>query len=343
MPPVEPDPDKIQRWEPVPKPSSRPPKPNSDLARYEQARTEWKDSSPAYRHVNPRPETWIPHRIVETNYRIPTAEEKDQVRQEYLEIVEEIKDQIPPEYYWDAQERYSKPPEPDREGPDGTGMVDGYDPGMMTHPRFREKDHTRYHALPREKMLPKMEKHYKTQEVHQVKENLDVLEDDGVDYAERMSAKKKRQRELDMEEERRVREEVFRGTHWVDWETGKNGWIPDPADQEGDHAIHPSPTSKPQVSSEECLKTPPIQAPSGPGGIGKESDKGNESNVIRGLIAFAIGGTVISALYGVWKLAAGMREKQREITRKNNQYVIVRETGVKKQKRKSYLREWHKE
>ena len=343
MPPVEPDPDKIQHWEPVPKPSSRPPKPNPDLARYEQARRDWKDSSPAYRHVNPRPETWIPHKIVETNYRIPTAEEKDQVRQEYLEIVEDIKDQIPPEYYWDAQERYSKAPDPDRAGPDGTGMVDGYEPGMMTHPRFREKDHTMYHALPREKMLPKMEKLYKTQEVHQVKENLDVLEDDGVDYAERMLAKKGKQREMDMEEERRVREEVFRGTHWIDWETGKDGWIPDPADQEEDHGILPSPTSKPQVSSENYLKTPPIPAPSGPCGLGKEADKGNESNVIPGLIAFAIGGTLISALYGVWKLAVGIREKQRGITTTNNQYVIVRETGVKSQKRKSYLREWHKE
>src|SRR5271154_6880754 len=126
MPPVEPDPDKIQHWKPVPKPSSRPPKPNPDLARYEQAQKEWKDSSPAYRQVNPRPETWIPHKIGGTNYKIPTAEEKNQVRQEYLEIVEDIKDQIPPEYYWDAQEKYSKLPEPDREGPDASRMVDGY-------------------------------------------------------------------------------------------------------------------------------------------------------------------------------------------------------------------------
>src|SRR5271170_5659207 len=294
MPPVKPEPDKIQPWEAVPKPSTRPPKPNPDLARYEQAQREWQDSPPAYRHVNPRPETWIPHKIVETHYRIPTAEEKDQVRQEYLEIVEEIKDQIPPEYYWDAQERYSRPPEPDREGPDRTGMVDGYGPGMTAHPRFREKDHTKYHALPREKMFPKMEELYKTQEVHQVKENLDVPEDDGVDYAERIWAKKRKQKEMDLEEERRLREEVFKGTHWIDWETGKEGWITDP-DKEDEHAILPSPTSKPQGSIDNHVNGPPVPVPSGRGGVRKKPDKGIESEAIPGIIAFAIGGTVISA------------------------------------------------
>jgi len=341
MPPVVPEPDKIQPWEPVPKPSTRPPKPNPDLARYEQAQREWKDSSPAYRHVNPRPETWIPHKIVETNYRIPTAEEKNQVQQEYLEIVEEIKDQIPPEYYWDAQERYSKPPEPDREGLDASGMVDGYEPGMVAHPRFREKDHTRYHALPREKMFPKMEELYKTREVHQVKETLDVLEDDGVNYAERRREKTRKQRETDIEEERRLREDVFKGTHWIDWATGKEGWIPDPSDEEEEHAMLPSPTSKPQVSNDNHLKSPPVPAPSGGGGIGQKPDKGIESNLIPGLMAFVVGGTVISALYGVWKLVIGIKEKQSGVTRKKSEYFIEKETGVKKQKRKLSVRSWH--
>jgi len=54
-----------------------------------------------------------------------------------------------------------------------------------------EKDHSKYHALPR-KMFPEEEKLYKLQEMQHVKESLDILEDIGVDYEERVWIAKQR-------------------------------------------------------------------------------------------------------------------------------------------------------
>lgn len=341
MPPVFPEPVQIKPWKPVAKPSSRPIEPNPNLARYEQARREWKDSSPAYRHVNPKPETWIPRKIVETNYKIPTAEEKDKRRQEYLEIVEEIKDQIPPEYYWDAQEKYSRHPDPVSEGPDQTGRVDGYDPTMLTHPRFREKDHSRYHALPREKMFPEMEKFYKMREVHQVKESLDVPEDDGVDYGERMKEKVRKEREREVAEDKRVREEIFKGSHWIDWDTGKEGWIPDPSDQDDEQAILPSPTSK--LHGQSNIGSVGLLAPSPSGRGDSENKPGTGFDIAPGIIGFAIGGSVVTILYGVWKLVVGHQRKSDGRSENEGEALMKEEIGEAIRKRKPLSREWRQE
>jgi len=342
MPPVVPEPDKIKPWEPVAKPSTRPKEPNRTLARYEQAQEEWKDSSPAYRHVNPRPETWIPGKILETNYKIPTSQETDKRRQEYLTIVEDIKDQIPPDYYWEAQERYSKPPEPDRRGPDQTGRVDGYDPTMLNHPWFREKDHTRYNALPREKMDPEMEKLYKMREVYQVKESLDVPEDNGVDYGERMLEKVRKEQEREISEDRRVREEVFTGTHWIDWETGKDGWIPDPSDsQEDGSEVLPSPTSNPHGDGKMLSHDPPAPDPSAPGDLG--NTVGDRFNAIPGLISLAIGGSVAAILYAGWRLVKGINGKSDGLSNKEDESFIREEVGGAIWKRTPACREWREE
>jgi hypothetical protein len=88
----------------------------------------------------------------------------------------------------------------DNEGPDKTGEVGGYKP-TFCHPRFGEKDHSKYHSLPREKMLPEDEMLDKLQEKHQVKESFDVLEDDGLDYEERMWKTKRRAQQKQLEDE----------------------------------------------------------------------------------------------------------------------------------------------
>jgi hypothetical protein len=111
MPPIIRVPENVKPWKPiiVHVPAPPPSQLNPDLNRYYEAKKRWKDSTPLYRHKNPRPETWIPKSIIDTNYKIPTAEEILQDRQEYLAIVEEIKDRIPPEYYEHWHDYFSRP------------------------------------------------------------------------------------------------------------------------------------------------------------------------------------------------------------------------------------------
>jgi hypothetical protein len=353
MPPIEPAPDKVKPWTPIhlPAPSSRP---DPALARFEQAQEEWRDSDPAYRHRNPRPETWIPHRILETDYRMPIAEEREEKNKEYLEIVEEIKDQIPEDYYWEAQEKYAKPVTPDRQGPDETGKVDGYHPTMFSDPRFLEKDHSKYHALPREKMLPDMEKLYKMQEVVQVKESLDVPEDDGVDYIERRVKAERHRREQELAEESRIREVVFKGTHWIDWETGAQGWISAPPSsdevslEDKQESTSPSPVTKPPNGGDVDMQgVQPSPIPLN----GRLSQKHSDA-----LIAFAVGGSVVTFAFGLWKLFTSIRKGQKDKVRRHDEEysgeveddddVELEENQVQeKQRGKRQLKErhWNKE
>jgi len=62
----------IRAWKPITIHVPAPPRIeiNPNLERYEEAKAEWKDSTPAYRHQNPRPETWIPKIMVDANYRL---------------------------------------------------------------------------------------------------------------------------------------------------------------------------------------------------------------------------------------------------------------------------------
>jgi hypothetical protein len=313
MPPILSLPENIKPWSPILKNVPAPPisQPNADLKKYREAKEEWKDSTPLYRHINPRPETWIPHRILETNYNIPSAEEKQKKRLEYLDIVEEIKDQIPPEYYEYWHDFYSRPVNFDNEGPDKTGGIGGYKPTMFSHPRFGEKDHSKYHALPRE-MFPEDEILYKLQETHQVKESLDVLEDDGLDYEERMWKAKRRAQEKQVEDEKTMREEVMRGTHWIDWDSDKEETIDLKGDaQQNDlpwspeasnRLVKENPVSKiiPVSNIEQAaLSSEPLNT-----GIPQASGHTNSGLAMKAA-GFAVGVSICGAVYGIWKLLSG--------------------------------------
>jgi hypothetical protein len=286
--------------------------PNVDLKKYREAKEEWKDSTPLYRHINPRPETWIPHKILETNYNIPTAEEKQKKRLEYLDIVEEIKDQIPPEYYEHWHDFYSRPVNFDNEGPDKTGRIGGYKPTMFSHPMFGEKDHSKYHALPREKMFPEDEMLYNLQETHQVKESLDVLEDDGLDYEERMWKAKRRAQQKQLEDEKTMREEAMRGTQWIDWDNEKEETI----DLKGDVKRNEPPWS-PETPNRLAKGNPvsditPVQniklaaQSSEPlnAGTPKVSEQTNSGLAVK-VAGLAVGVSMCSAVYRIWKLLSG--------------------------------------
>jgi hypothetical protein len=314
MPPISPLPQNTKPWSPINKNVAAPPtsEANPDLKKYYEAKQEWKDSTPLYRHINPRPETWIPRKIVDTDYRIPTAAEKEKKRLEYLDIVEEIKDQIPPEYYKYWHDFYSRPVNFENEGPDRTGAVDGYKPTMFSHPRFFEKDHSKYHALPREKMFPEDESLYKLQETHKVKESLDVLEDDGMDYEERMWKAKREAQQKQIENEKTLREEVMRGTHWIDWDSD-NEEMSHPKDW----SRHDRPRWNPERASRSMVADPigpdfsehlshnvepMLDAPQSPVQDIIKGGKKTGMALASKALGFVSGMALCGAVYGIWKL-----------------------------------------
>jgi hypothetical protein len=315
MPPFILPPPNIRPWKPIIAHVPAPPtaKTNPDLKRYEAAKAEWRGSTPAYRHRNPRPETWIPKTIVDTNYKLPTASEKENRRLEYQEILEEIKERIPPEYYEHFRQKYARPVNFDTEGPDPTGAINGYRPGMFHHPQFMEKDHSKYHALPR-KMFPEEEKLYKLQETQHVKESLDILEDNGLDYEERVWLAKQRAAQKKLEDEKFMREEVFRTTHWIDWnsdrdeisEAGENRAA---SDKPNSLEIKPSTPKQstpgvPQhrkadvqeVDNGEKLETVPD------GAVSSTFTPGLGPILFNSALGVATGATLIGIIYGIWRL-----------------------------------------
>jgi hypothetical protein len=350
MPPILSLPENVKPWNPiiknVPVPSIS--QPNADLKKYREAKEEWKDSTPLYRHINPRPETWIPHRILETNYNIPSAEEKQKNRLEYLDIVEEIKDQIPPEYYEYWHDFYSRPVNFDNEGPDKTGRIGGYKPTMFSHPRFGEKDHSKYHALPRE-MFPEDEKLYKLQETHQVKESLDVLEDDGLDYEERMWKAKRRAQEKQVEDEKTMREEVMRGTHWIDWDSDQEEtvdlkgdanrneppWSPEPSNR--------SPKGKPasEITPIPNIELAALSSEPSNTDIPKVSEHTNSGLAVK-VAGFAVGASVCGALYGIWKLLSGALRRRKPGPGAARRVKRTEDMSVARQSRTKYsARAWN--
>jgi hypothetical protein len=319
MPPLILPPPNIRPWKPIIAHVPAPPKAeaNPDLKRYKEAKAEWKDSTPEYRHKNPRPETWIPKTIVDTDYKLPTVYEREHRRLEYQTILEEIKERIPPEYYEHFRQKYAKPHNFEAEGPDLTGAIDGYKPGMFQHPRFMEKDHSKYHALPR-KMFPEEEKLYKLQETDHVKDSLDILEDNGMDYEERMWLSKHKTAEKKVEDENVMREEVFRTTHWIDWNSDK-----DEMSEMGDEQLDsdgPSPAEIRPVSRElippdniEGQTQSPLEAVNHgksiatvPGTtITPITKTGLGPALVNSTMGLAFGASLIGAVYGLWKLFKG--------------------------------------
>jgi hypothetical protein len=344
MPPVLYDPEKLKAWRPIYPAVPAPPPPDAipaDMRRYHDAQAKWKDSTPLYRHINPRPETWIPRVIVDTDYNIPTAQEKNERRIEYLSILEDIKDEIPPEYYEKWYNYYSRPVQMD-DGPDRTGGVEGYFPNMLTHPRFMEKDHSKYHALPRERMFPEAELLYKMQETHHVKANLDILDDDGMDYEERMREKRRTEWEMNQEDERIMREEVMRGTHWIDWDSDAEAMI-DPFGTDSEPALKSvvwSPTvdnhADESAQSVVALADPLPEARGPAADIEPESSPPQrktgvspvEGNLGPIALAVGLGAALASGGYALWKVLVNF--KHRAQSKKGNKHL----------NRKRFAREW---
>lgn len=311
-----------------------PPKaePNPDLKRYKEAKVKWKDSTPAYRHKNPRPETWIPRKIVDTNYHLPTAIEKENKRLAYQDALESIKDRIPPEYYNYYREKYAKPVNFDNEGPDRTGYVNGYKPGMFTHPRFMEKDHSKYHALPGGKMFPEEEKLYKLQETQHVKNGLDFLEDDGMDYEERMWVVKQKAEERRREDERYMREEVFRTTHWIDWDSDDDE-ISEVGNQSSDVKVpisfemkqastdQASPRINNDQSQSDVKEAKEVEKI---GAIASDTVTSDTNNgvgpaVVTIATGVAAGLTLAGAMYGIWRFGKGHTRQSRDRHKSGNE------------------------
>lgn len=343
MPPTIKVPENVKPWKPVIPHIPAPPPSHPDLNRYYEAKKQWKDSTPLYRHINPRPETWIPEAIMDINYKIPTAEEILHERQEYLAIVEEIKDRIPPEYYEHWHEYYSRPVRLDG-GADKTGGIDGYHPGMISHPRFMEKDHTKYNTLPRERMFPEEEVLYKMQEVHKVKESLDILEDNGLDYAERTWDKQRRVKEKEAEEEKKIREEVMRGTHWIDWDSVNEEMID--SDRTGDEKGFWSPMLQSQHLSEIVSDHVLVGNPSKIATVKSESKEESEIFVKHSLranaLGFALGASACGMGYGLWKLFTFFRNK-RKTENLDEEDDLTDVADVTLNVRRRSVREWNKE
>lgn len=353
MPPILLVPENVKAWKPIIPhvPAPPPSQLNPDLHRYYKEKEKWKDSTPLYRHTNPRPETWIPKAIVDTNYKIPTAEEIRKERQEYLAIVEEIKDRIPPEYYERWHEYYSRPVRLDG-GPDKTGGIDGYYPNMMTHPRFMQKDHTNYNALPREKMFPENELLYKMQEVHQVKENLDIPEDNGVDYPERKWARQRMEQEKAIEEEKKMREEVMRGTHWIDWDSVNEELIDESNQPEDDAPIWSSTLANGVHQNKQWAANRglpyPISDPFNGAAAKTEtraksviSAKDTMSSLATNALGLAFGGIAFGSVYGLWKLFTALQAKQIEDIDKRIKPTVAGDERPDKIKRSA--RAWKEE
>jgi hypothetical protein len=319
MPPLISPPPNIRPWRPIRVHVPAPPRAetNPNLERYEEAKAEWKDSTPAYRHKNPRPETWIPKTIVDTNYKLPIAEEKESRRLEYQEILEDIKDRIPPEYYEHFRQIYARPTNFGIEGPDPMAAVNGYKPGMFQHPRFMEKDHSKYHALPR-KMFPEAEKMYKLQETQHVKDSLDILEDNGLDYEERMWLAKQKAAQKRLEDEKVMREEVFRTTHWIDWDSEENETaesVEEPTSSDHPNPLESMPSaleapvrvvedeSQPVVNARQQVAVVPSNlAPS----IAKQDFR---STIVNSAGGVALGSSLIALFYGGWRMLASLRRR----------------------------------
>lgn len=332
-----------------------PPTPRG-LDRYHKAKEKWKDSTPLYRHINPRPETWIPRPSIEINYKLPTAEDIKKGRQEYLAIVEEIKDRIPPEYYESWHDYYSRPITLNGEGPDRTGEIYGYSPNILTHPRFLEKSHVKYHALSEEKMFPEDEMLYKLQEVHQVKESLDIPEDDGVDCTERMWQRKRKEREIEFQAEKTLTEEKIRGAHWIDWDSINEEMIE--VSKDDDIVWSPTIASEGQDTRATELDAIPkalIAAQKNDSKVKVDDVQRidvlttiNKSNFRRDVFGFTVG---ISA----WAMACSLQKfftfwqqkwKGNDIIEEGDQFEALDEPGEKSEdlrKGNHVVREWHEE
>lgn len=324
MPPLISPPPNIRPWKPITIHVPAPPtvETNPNLERYQEAKTEWKDSTPAYRHKNPRPETWIPKIIVDTNYKLPTAEEKESRRLEYQEILEDIKERIPPEYYEHFRQIYARPTNFEIEGPDSSGAVNGYKPGMLQHPRFMEKDHSKYHALPK-KMFPEADKMYKLQEAQHVKDSLDILEDNGMDYEERMWLAKQKAAQKRLEDEKIMREEVFRTTHWIDWDSDEDEMseaVDGPTSLQDlnlpeSTATSSKETPRDMVGDESHSSAKEVQqiatSPSNTATSVASKDLG--PTIVNSVVGVAIGASLIGGLYGAWRLLSSYRKRSNKV------------------------------
>jgi hypothetical protein len=218
------DPEKVPPWTPIlGNIPELPPKPEGprEEREYRKAKKDWKDSDWRYRRTHPRPELLLPIPWVDikgnSDYPLHTFEELEARRLDYLEILEQHRDRFPPEYYTEWHERFSKPISRET-AHDRTGGVDGYYAHDVSHKFWREKSNSKYNCLPRVKMFPEAEREYKLREALEVKDQLGIPDDYGVDVHERTLENQQKSREAKMEEDR-IKREGYRTTRWIDWDS----------------------------------------------------------------------------------------------------------------------------
>jgi hypothetical protein len=199
-------------------------------------------------------------------------------------------------------------------------------------------------------MFPENELLYKMQEVHQIKENLDILEDNGVDYVELKWARHRKEQEKAMEEEKKMREEVMRGTHWIDWDSVNEELI-DEHKQPGDDAPIWRPTlgngvrQRKQTAANRGIPSPISDPPNVAWAKPKTSTKSvisakdTMSSLATNALGFAFGGIVCGTIYGLWKLFTTLQPKR------NREDIAIRTESTmdgneRSDKKKHSVRAW---
>jgi hypothetical protein len=170
----------------------------------------------------------------------------------------------------------------------------------------------------------------------------------GLDYTERTWKKQRLAKEKEIEQEKRMREEVMRGTHWIDLDSVNEEMIG--SDGEPVRNVTWNPTPPLELVSEETVSTRILPAanlgniedvvPATCGESGA-SIQNRKSNLGSNALGFALGASMCGVGYGLWKFLTAIQSKREEIV--NDETEVAEEADILLTRRKRSVREWNKD